>query len=404
MNPLLHSLQPYPFEKLVQLKQGCVPPPDKSAINLFLGEPQHPTPDLIVNAMSTALVHGLGKYPITKGSEALRKSIANWLSHRFKLPADGIDPNQHILPVNGTREALFAFAQCVIDQSASNPLVLIPNPFYQIYEGAAILAGAKPWFINCLEQTNFQPDFASVPEDIWANCQLLYICSPNNPSGTLLDTATLHSLIQRADEYDFIIAADECYSEIYADETQQPVGLLQACAALGRFDFKRCVVFNSLSKRSNAPGLRSGFVAGDANILRQFLHYRTYHGCAMSLAAQAASIAAWEDESHVQANRELYRQKYEAVMDILAPVMKVTRPPASFYLWPQTPIADEQFARELFVQQNVTVLPGSYLSRTADGINPGQNRLRMALVAPLAECVEAAQRIRTYFLQLECKP
>ncbi|HEC84334.1 MAG: succinyldiaminopimelate transaminase [Candidatus Parabeggiatoa sp. nov. 2] len=396
MNPDLHSLQPYPFEKLVKLKQDCVPPPHQSAINLFLGEPQHATPDLVVNAMSTALAHGLGKYPITKGGDALRHSIANWLSFRFKLPADSLDPNRHILPVNGTREALFAFAQCVIDRGASKPLVLMPNPFYQIYEGAALLAGAQPWFVNCLEQTDFQPDFAKVPEEVWARCQLLYICSPNNPCGTVLDIPTLQSLIERADEYDFIIAADECYSEIYADETQPPVGLLQACAAAGRLDFKRCVVFNSLSKRSNAPGLRSGFVAGDADIMRQFLQYRTYHGCAMSLAAQAASIAAWEDETHVQANRELYRQKYDAVMEIIAPVMSVTRPPAGFYLWPQTPMADDKFARELFVQQNVTVLPGRFLSRTAHGVNPGQNRLRIALVAPLDECVEAAQRMRTF--------
>ncbi|MEN8214854.1 MAG: succinyldiaminopimelate transaminase [Pseudomonadota bacterium] len=395
MNPDLKSLQSYPFEKLAQLKKDCVPPPHLSAINLSLGEPQHATPDLIVNAMSTALAQGQGlkKYPTTRGSNALRRSIAHWLMQRFEFSS--LDPDRHILPVNGTREALFAFAQCVINRETPEPLVLIPNPFYQIYEGAALLAGAKPFYINCLENTDFQPDFAAVPEAVWARCQLLYICSPNNPTGTVLDMPTLQSLIERADEYNFIIAADECYSEIYADETQPPVGLLQACAALGRLDFKRCVVFHSLSKRSNAPGLRSGFVAGDADIMRQFLLYRTYHGCAMSLAVQAASIAAWDDESHVQANRTLYRQKSDAVMDILSPVMSVVRPSAGFYLWPQTPIADDQFARELFLQQNVTVLPGSFLSRTAHGINPGQNRIRMALVAPLDMCVEAAQRMCT---------
>jgi N-succinyldiaminopimelate aminotransferase len=396
MNPDLSSLQPYPFEKLAKLKQDCVPPPQKSAINLSLGEPQHATQDFIVNAYCAALAYGLGKYPLTKGGEALRDSIANWLTQRFNLPAEHLSPNRHILPVNGTREALFAFAQCTIDRRAPKPLVLIPNPFYQIYEGAALLAGAKPWFINCLEKTNWEPDFAAVPIDVWAHCQLLYICSPNNPTGTVLDMHTLQSLLEYADKYNFIIAADECYSEIYADETLPPVGLLQACAASGRLDFKRCIVFHSLSKRSNAPGLRSGFVAGDADIVRQFLLYRTYHGCAMSLAVQAASVAAWEDETHVVANRAWYRQKYDAVMEILAPVMPVTRPPAGFYLWPQTPMANEKFARELFVQQNVTVLPGNFLSRTAHGINPGQNRIRMALVAPLDKCVEAAQRIRTF--------
>jgi N-succinyldiaminopimelate aminotransferase len=396
MNPALFLLQSYPFEKLAQLKQDAIPPPHLNPITLTLGEPQHATPDLIINAMNAALTEGLGKYPVTKGGEDLRKSIAAWLIQRFDLPKNSLEPTQHILPVNGTREALFAFAQCVVDSNTAKPLVLMPNPFYQIYEGAALLAGAQPWFINCLEATDFQPDFAAVPEEVWINCQLLYICSPNNPSGTVLNLSTLHKLIELADQYDFVIAADECYSEIYADETQPPVGLLQACAALGRLDFKRCVVFHSLSKRSNAPGLRSGFVAGDAEILRQFLQYRTYHGCAMSLAVQAASIAAWEDEAHVQANRVLYRQKFEAVLEILSPVMSITRPPASFYLWLQTPIADDEFARELFIQQNVTVLPGRYLSRTAHGINPGQNRVRVALVASLEECIEAAQRIRIF--------
>ncbi len=393
MNPDLNLLQSYPFEKLAQLKKNCVPI-EKSAINLSIGEPQHAVPDLILKAMTSSLAHGLGKYPSTKGSDALRQSITHWLSQRFKLPIDSIS-NQHILPVNGTREALFAFTQCIIDRqiSASEPLVLMPNPFYQIYEGAALLAGAKPYYINCLENTNFQPDFANVPEEIWARCQILTICSPNNPSGTVLDLPALQKLIDYADKYDFIIAADECYSEIYADEEQPPVGLLQACATLGRQDYRRCIVFHSLSKRSNVPGLRSGFVAGDAEIIQKFLLYRTYHGCAMSLTVQSASQAAWDDEKHVKANRELYRQKYDAVMEILAPVMQVSRPPASFYLWAKTPIADDEFARCLFLKQNVTVLPGSFLSRTAHGINPGQNRIRIALVAPLDECVEAAERI-----------
>ncbi len=398
MNPDLHLLQPYPFEKLAKLKTDCAPPSHLNHINLSIGEPQHPTPRLIIQAMTVALERELGKYPTTIGSETLRLSIAQWLINRFQLPPYSLDPKQQILPVNGTREALFSFAQCVVNRDISTqPLVLMPNPFYQIYEGAALLAGAQPWFINPLEHSQNEPDFASIPEAVWARCQLLYICSPNNPSGTVIDLSSLQQLIEKADEYDFIIAADECYSEIYAEEIQPPVGLLQACAALGRMDFKRCVVFHSLSKRSNAPGLRSGFVAGDANILRQYLLYRTYHGCAMSLAVQAASIAAWQDEIHVRANRDSYRQKFDAVLDILQPVMSVTRPPAGFYLWPSLPGSDETLAHDLFAQQHVTVLPGSYLSRFAHGVNPGNHRIRLALVASLPECVEAAQRIR-YFM------
>lgn len=396
MNPDLGLLQSYPFEKLAQLKQGIIPSPHLHAINLSIGEPQHDTPQLVVKAMTATLGTTLAKYPTTLGSETLRQSIAQWLKQRFNLPENSLDPAQHILPVNGTREALFAFAQAVINRQAVEPLVLIPNPFYQIYEGAAWLAGAKPWFINCSADTDWQPDFSSVPATVWARCQLLYLCSPNNPSGTLLDQSAWQNLLAYADKYDFIIAADECYSEIYADEDHPPIGLLQAGVAAGRADFNRCVVFHSLSKRSNVPGLRSGFVAGDADIIRQFLLYRTYHGCAMSLAVQAASVAAWQDEQHVQANRILYRQKFDAVLEILAPVMSVTRPPASFYLWLSTPNADDQFAQALFAQQHVTVLPGQFLSRLAHGINPGQNRIRIALVASLADCITAAQRIRTF--------
>ena len=392
MNPNLQFLNPYPFEKLANLKQGCIPPSHLAPINLSIGEPQHPTPALIVNSMNAAIATGLGKYPSTKGKENLRSSIAQWLTHRFELPT--IDPNCNILPVNGTREALFAFAQCMVNSQARQPLVLIPNPFYQIYEGATFLAGAKPWFINSTEQTNWQPDFTLVPVEVWTHCQLLYLCSPSNPCGTTLNLATLQKLIEFADRYNFSIAADECYAEIYADETCPPVGLLQACTAAGRLDYRHCVVFHSLSKRSNAPGLRSGFVAGDAKIIQQFFQYRTYHGCAMSEAVQIASIAAWEDENHVIENRALYRQKYAVVMEILAPV--INYPPAGFYLWLKTPIPDVQFTRELFNQQNITVLPGSFLSRTAHGINPGQNHVRIALVASLQECTEAATRIRTF--------
>ncbi len=392
MNPELAKLHPYPFEKLAQLKQGCHPPEDLPPIALSIGEPKHPTPGFITEAVITHL-HGLSSYPTTAGSNELRHAIASWLDKRFQL--DGhINSTTQVLPVNGTREALFAFAQAVIDRS-QKPLVVMPNPFYQIYEGAAILAGAEPFYLNCHADKGFIPDFDSVSEETWQRCQLLYICSPGNPTGAVIDEATLQHLIELAHQHDFVIAADECYSEIYHDEDQPPVGLLQAAYSGGYTDMSRCVVFHSLSKRSNAPGLRSGFVAGDAAILKQFLRYRTYHGCSMPPATQAASISAWNDEDHVAHNRELYREKFEAVLDILSTVMNVTLPEAGFYLWAETPVADTEFARQLYEQQNVTVLPGSYLGRdTAEG-NPGANRVRMALVAPLEECIEAAHRIRS---------
>ena len=396
MNPDLHLLHPYPFEKLKRLHSGIIPPHSLKAINLSLGEPQHPAPYFIIEAMQANLASGLGKYPTTQGGYPLRHSIAHWLEWRFQLFPGSINPDQHVLPVNGTREALFALAQSVIKRQIPQPFVVMPNPFYQIYEGATLLAGASPWFVNSFAETNFLPNFEEVPKNVWERCQLLYFCSPNNPSGTVMDKATLEKLIALADEYQFILAADECYAELYEDEAHPPVGLLQVCMALGRTDFKRCIVFHSLSKRSNVPGLRSGFVAGDAEIIQQFLRYRTYHGCAMSLAAQAASAVAWQDETHVQLNRQHYRQKYDAVLDILAPVMDVTRPPASFYLWPKTPLADEEFAQKLFAQQHVIVLPGRFLSRPTQGGDPGEHRIRIALVASLEACIEAAQRIRIF--------
>lgn len=392
MNPELAKLHPYPFEKLAQLKQGCVPPEDKAHIALSIGEPKHPTPGFITEAVITHL-HGLSSYPTTAGSNELRHTIATWLDTRFKL--DGhINAMTQVLPVNGTREALFAFAQAVIDRDKA-PLVLMPNPFYQIYEGAAILAGAEPYYMNCSASNDFIPDFEAISEDTWQRCQLLYICSPGNPTGAVIDQATLTRLIELAHQYDFVIAADECYSEIYPDEANPPVGLLEAAYAAGYTDMSRCVVFHSLSKRSNAPGLRSGFVAGDADILKQFLRYRTYHGCSMPPATQAASITAWNDEDHVVHNRELYLEKFNAVLEILSPVMTVSMPQAGFYLWAETPIADTAFARQLFEQENVTVLPGTYLGRDTTEGNPGSNRVRMALVAPLEECIEAAHRIRS---------
>lgn len=392
MNPDLSQLHPYPFEKLAELKAGCTPPKELAHIALSIGEPKHPTPGFITEAVIEHL-HGLSTYPTTAGSLELRKAISEWLDLRFNLNGY-IDFTSQVLPVNGTREALFAFAQTIVDRSKLSPLVVMPNPFYQIYEGAAILAGAEPHFLNCDADKNFIPDFANVSNDIWQRCQLLYLCSPGNPTGAVIDQQTLTLLIELAHKYDFIIASDECYSEIYPDGGNAPVGLLEASVAAGNNDLSRCVVFHSLSKRSNAPGLRSGFVAGDAKILKHFLRYRTYHGCAMPPSSQAASIVAWNDEDHVAFNRQLYTEKFNAVLEILSPVLNVGLPEASFYLWAETPISDTEFARRLFDEQNVTVLPGSFLARDTDNGNPGQNRIRMALVAPIEECVEAAHRIK----------
>ncbi len=398
MNPDLDRLQPYPFEKLNRLKSAVKPPEEKAHIALSIGEPKHAPPSFVGESL-TASLGGLANYPLTKGGLPLRQAIADWLVSRFDLPDASVDPERHIVPVNGTREALFAFAQAVVDRSRS-PLVLTPNPFYQIYEGAALLAGAEPWFMNTTAETGFLPDLDAVPQEVWRRCQLFYLCSPGNPTGAVADLPYLQRLIALADEHDFIIASDECYSELYFDEASPPPGLLQAAAAMGRDDYRRCVVFHSLSKRSNVPGLRSGFVAGDAGVISRFLLYRTYHGCAMAPPVQAASMVAWQDEAHVQENRTIYRRKFDAVLEILAPVLPVTRPDASFYLWPETPVEDTVFAQQLFAQQNVTVLPGSYLSREAHGRNPGSYRVRMALVAELDECIEAARRIRDFVTTL----
>lgn len=396
MNHALNQLQPYPFEKLRALLSGVTAAADKRPIALSIGEPKHSSPAFVKQALADNLDQ-MAVYPTTQGIPALREAIAQWCERRFQVPAGWLDPARHVLPVNGTREALFAFTQTVAQRDVDG-LVVSPNPFYQIYEGAALLAGTKPHYLPCLDQNGFNPDFDAVSADVWQRCQILFLCSPGNPTGALVPMPTLKKLIALADEYDFVIAADECYSELYFDEDAPPPGLLTACAELGRSDFKRCVVFHSLSKRSNLPGLRSGFVAGDADILKAFLLYRTYHGCAMPVQTQLASIAAWQDEAHVLANRDLYREKFDAVLDILTPVLDVKRPDGSFYLWAKVPMDDAQFCRELFEQEHVTVVPGSYLSRDVDGLNPGAGRVRMALVAPLSECVEAAQRIR-HFLE-----
>ncbi len=398
MNRDLDLLQPYPFEKLRALLAGTNPPAERKPIALSIGEPKHRSPAFVAQALSGHLDQ-LAVYPTTLGLPALREAIGHWCEQRFAVPEGWIDPARHVLPVNGTREALFSFTQAVVDR-AGEPLVVSPNPFYQIYEGAALLAGARPHYLPCLEQNGFNPDFDAVPADVWQRCQLLFICSPGNPTGALLPLATLKKLIALADQYDFVIAADECYSELYFDEECPPPGLLTACAELGRSDFARCVVFHSLSKRSNLPGLRSGFVAGDADILKAYLLYRTYHGCAMPVQTQLASIAAWKDEVHVHANRVLYREKFSAVLEILGDVLDVQLPDGGFYLWAKTPICDQAFTRGLFEREHVTVVPGSLMSREVDGFNPGAGRVRMALVAPLNECIEAAERIRAYVRSL----
>ena len=395
MNPNLKKLHPYPFEKLAQLKKGIIPPANKSSITLSIGEPAHTTPSFIKDVLIENL-NSISNYPTTKGIPQLREAIADWLEKRF---ACDVNPETQVLPVNGTREALFSFAQCVIDAS-KNSLVVMPNPFYQIYEGAALLAGAEPYFLNTTAETNYLPDFAAVPADVWQRCQLLYICSPANPSGSVMSAADFETVLTLAEKYDFVIASDECYSELYDDEANPPVGLLEVAAKMGNREFKRCVVFHSLSKRSNCAGLRSGFVAGDADILKDYFAYRTYHGCAMSVPTQYASIAAWQDETHVVENRRLYREKFAAFVEILSDVCAIQKPPASFYIWLKTSISDTDFTQQLFAQENVTVLPGSFLSREFEGVNPAANHVRIALVAPLAECIEAAKRIKNFINSL----
>ncbi len=398
MNLDLKQLQPYPFQKISTLLEG-ISPANKPMLSLAIGEPKHPTPCIILDALRSNLA-GFSNYPLTKGSDELRESISAWLTRRFNLPENSIAPNKHVLPVNGTREALFSFAQAVIDKESAYPKILMPNPFYQIYEGAALLAGAKPVYLPCTAEHGFNPDFDAVSDKTWDECQLLYLCSPGNPTGAVVNETQIKKLLKLSEKHDFIIASDECYSEIYFDENNPPVGLLEVADKVGNTNFKRCVVFHSLSKRSNAPGLRSGFVAGDAQILEQFLLYRTYHGCAMSPPIQAASIAAWNDEAHVLANRDEYRKKFDAVLEILTPIMDVKKPDASFYLWAgldeKTCLDDETFTREIYQQQHLKVVPGSYLSREVDGYNPGKNRIRLALVATLNECIESAERISDY--------
>ena len=406
MNPHLDNLQPYPFEKLRQLFAGVPVNADLAAISLGMGEPKHPTPRFIQQAMIDH-VDGLASYPTTIGSDALRGAIAGWLERRYGLPA--LNVATQVLPVNGSREALFALAQTVIDPQA-NAMVVCPNPFYQIYEGAAYLAGAEPYFVNSDPSRNFGCDYDSVPPAVWERVQLLFLCSPGNPTGATLTLGDWEKLFALSERYNFVIAADECYSEIYHG-SEAPLGALEAAHLLGlsagERPYARLVVFSSLSKRSNVPGMRSGFVAGDADVLKKFLLYRTYHGGAMNPAVQAASVAAWNDETHVAENRAKYQAKFAAITPLLQQVMQVELPDAGFYLWAdisRSGLSDTEFAQRLYAQYNVTVLPGSFLARDAHGINPGRNRIRMALVAEVDEGLEAAQRIVRFCRQLSSLP
>ncbi|GAB2780728.1 succinyldiaminopimelate transaminase [Halomonas shantousis] len=395
MNPDLDALKPYPFERLATLKAGVTAPATLTPIPLSIGEPQHAPPAAVLEALNRH-ASDVARYPATAGLPELRQAMADWAARRFALPPGSLDPEHHVLPVNGTREAIFAFVQAALDRSRPAK-VAVPNPFYQIYEGAALLAGGQPLYLDCRAEHGFRPDFDAVPADTWREVQIVFVCSPGNPTGAVTPLAEFQRLLELADEFDFIVASDECYSELYLDEAAPPPGLLQACAALGRDDYRRCVVFHSLSKRSNLPGLRSGFVAGDAALIAPFKRYRTYHGCAMPLQVQQASIVAWNDEAHVLANRDAYRAKFAAVTEILAPVMEFAAPEASFYLWPAVPDGDDEaFARGLFAEQHVTVLPGRYMSRATPGGNPGAGRVRLALVAGTEATVEAAGRIRRF--------
>jgi len=389
VNPLLSKLQPYPFEKLKRLFADVKPNGAYSPISLGIGEPKHPTPEFIKRTLADNL-GGLAAYPATIGGESLRAAIAGWLERRYRLQA--LDPATQILPVNGSREALFALAQTIVDP-VPGALVMCPNPFYQIYEGAALLAGAQPYFANSDPARNFAPDYRGVPAEIWSRVQLLYVCSPGNPTGAVLTLDDWKELFDLSDRYGFVIASDECYSEIYFKD-EAPLGGLEAAHKLGRAGYPRLIVFSSLSKRSNVPGMRSGFVAGDAAIIKSFLLYRTYHGGAMSPPVQAASIAAWNDEQHVIENRAQYVAKFRQITPLLQQVLDVRLPDASFYLWAKVPaLSDTEYAQRLYAEYNVTVLPGSYLAREANGINPGAGRIRMALVAEVDECLEAAHRI-----------
>jgi len=397
VNGRLELLAAYPFERLARLKAGITPPASLPHIAMSIGEPKHAPPGFVIDTLREHL-RKLDSYPVTAGLPETRAACAAWIARRFGV---NVDSATMVLPVNGTREALFSFVQAVIStdrtsESGRPPVVAMPNPFYQIYEGAALLAGAEPVFLNTFAANRFQPDLDAVPADVWKRCQLLFLCTPGNPTGSVLSLDYLKYALELANRYDFVIASDECYAELYRDDAAPPPSLLQAAAASGHDAFQRCVVFHSLSKRSSVPGLRSGFVAGDPAVLKSYLLYRTYHGCAMPVPTQLASISAWNDDAHAAANRALYREKYARVLPILSPVLDVAEPDGAFYLWPDVGRDDETFTRELFATQNLTILPGSYLARDTRSGNPGKQRVRISLVAPVDECVTAAQRIRAF--------
>jgi N-succinyldiaminopimelate aminotransferase len=401
MNPGFTRLAAYPFERLATLLQGLVPPAHLPHIPLSIGEPKHAPPAFVIDTLRAAL-HELGSYPATRGLPELRHAAARWLERRFGLGAGVVDGQSQVLPVAGTREALFAFVQALVDarRPGAAPVVAMPNPGYQIYEGAALLAGAEPWYMDTTAATGFLPDLDAVPTTIWQRCQLLFLCSPANPVGAVMDLAYLTRALELAEQHDFVIAADECYADLFDDESAPPPSLLTAAAAMGNGAFRRCMSFHSLSKRSSLPGLRSGLVAGDAALIAPFLLYRTYHGCAMPIPTQRASIAAWSEDAHVTANRALYRRKYDRVLPILQPVIEAPRPAGGFYLWLPVGGDDEVFAAGLFARQHITVVPGSYLARAngTHGGNPGAGFVRLSLVASEAECVQAAERIREFIL------
>jgi N-succinyldiaminopimelate aminotransferase len=394
VNPRLERLHAYPFERLARLKAGITPAAGLAHIAMSIGEPQHAPPAFVLESLRENL-HRLGSYPVTAGLPEFRGAAARWLERRFGLQAGRVNPDTMVLPVNGTREALFSFVQAVVDDRTA-PVVAMPNPFYQIYEGAALLAGSEPHFLNTTAWTGYLPDLDAVGEETWRRCQVLFLCSPGNPTGAVLSLDFLRHALTLAERYDFIIAADECYTEIYLDEGSPSPGLLQAAVAAGYDTFERCVVFHSLSKRSSVPGLRSGFVAGDPKVISRFLLYRTYHGSAMAVPTQLASIAAWDDDAHAAANRRLYQEKFDRVIPILSDVLDVERPAGGFYLWSDIRGDDEQFTRDLFATQNITLLPGSYLARDSAGANPGAGRVRISLVPSVERCVEAAERIRKF--------